>query len=121
MTKLALLSGGKVYLVEEGRDPTTHESRFAKEAESRVERTRSTNSWKDDTEAWNMGVGMMPGMAAFQNAGRPRMSPQFTGVTRGIGNTMCYSMNVFGAGGLFSFDLDKGVETRLMHSNDFNP
>ncbi|TWT98619.1 TolB-like translocation protein [Stieleria varia] len=121
MTKLALLSGGKVYLVDGDRDPTTHESRFAKEAESRVQRSRSTNSWKQETDAWDLNASMMPGLGAFQNAARPQAIPRFTGVTRGIGNTMCYSMNVFGAGGLFSYDLEKGFETRLMHSNDFDP
>lgn len=119
--KLALLSGGKIFLSDVEGKPTTHESRFAKEAEARVGRSQATSGWKSESDAWNTDAVMMPGFARFQNAGQSRRAPQFTGVASGTENMMCYSMNVFGAGGLFTYDLDKGFETRLMHSNDFDP
>ena len=119
--KLALLSGGKIFLVSPGEEPKTHESRFAKDAEARVAKSDANHGWKEGTDAWNVEASMMPGIGRFQNAGRARPAPRFTGVARGTENMMCYSMDVFGAGGLFTYDLDKGYETRLMHSNDFDP
>lgn len=121
MTKLAVLSDGKVFLVEQGKPPVAHESRFAKEAEARADRNRRTNEWKEETDSWDMQSAMNPGLSQFQTAAQPQAPTRFTNVARGKGNTLCYSLNVFGAGGLFTYDLEQGFETRLMHQNSFRP
>lgn len=119
--RYAFLSDGKLHFAGSNGELTTHESRFAKDAQARVERNLAANGWKGESDAWNMQNAMVPGLASFQSAGSGQPAPRFTGVAAGLPGHVCYSMDVYGAGGLFTFDLEKRCETRLMHRNEFNP
>ena len=120
--RLAFLTDGRLIIVDDDGSSTTHISTFAQSAEKRSERTQQLNDWKSETDSWGaQGAMQMPGMPQFQTAGRPQTPTQFTNISAGEANTVSYSMNVYGAGGLFIYDFDKGYESRLMHANNFHP
>ncbi len=119
--ELAFLCGGKLYFVDSDGQQKTHESRFANEAIQRTERSRTINDWKSDTDAWGSQNMMFPGMPQFQSAAQPQAPTQFTNIASGEDDLVCYSMSVFGAGGLFRYDLNQQTELRLMHANAFRP
>ncbi len=106
---IAYLSGGKLYCKTDNGTPREIASPYIQEIENRLARSKERNAWKQNTSFQ---------VAAYGNA------RDFSGATGGIRFTsalfhqdrsVLYFLKDQGIGGLFSFDLDTGVELRIVH------
>lgn len=118
--KIAFIAKGELFLFDEGDKPRSVTSTFMVEAEKREAKGRAVNGWKENTTMWGEGWGA-PQLKQFQTAGSQRKKIAFTNVARDQCANMAFSLGLPGGAGLFRYDCQRQIETRLMHRNSFFP
>ncbi len=106
--RVAWLSGGKLFFKAEGGAERQIHSPYIQEVENRMARSNERNAWKKDTSFAVSAAGQMRNFAG-DGAAITVSSALFQG------NSLLYFLQDRGIGGLFSQDLDSGVETRILH------
>ncbi len=119
-TKVAFIAKGELFLFNEGAKPQPVTSTFMQEAEKRDAKGRAVNGWKENTTMWGDGWGA-PQLKQFQTAGSQRKKLSFTNVARDQRANIAFSLGLPGGAGLFRYDCQQRIETRLMHRNSFFP
>ena len=119
-SRIAFIAKGELFLFEEGDKPQSVTSTFMEEAEKREAKGRAVNGWKENTTMWGEGWGA-PQLKQFQTAGSQRKKISFTNVARDQRANIAFSLGLPGGAGLFRYDCQRRVETRLMHRNSFFP
>jgi hypothetical protein len=118
--RVAFIAKGELFVFGEGTQPRSISSTFMEEAEKRESKSRAVNDWKENTTTWGEGW-TAPQMQQFQNAGTQRKKMAFTNVTRDQNANLAFSLGLPGGAGLFRYNCERNVETRLMHRNSFFP
>ena len=116
---VAFIAKGELFVLKEGESARAVNSAFMMEAEKREAKQQAINGWKESSSMWSGGL-MNPQLAQFQNAGAQQKKMFFNNVAGG-GGRLAYSLQMPGGGGLFRYDCQKNMETRLFHRNSFFP
>lgn len=106
---VAYLSGGKLFCKTDQGSPRQIHSPYITEVENRVARSKEKNAWKQGT---SFQVSASRDLRQFNGDG-----PVIT-VSSALfvkDRTLLYFLRDEGIGGLFSYDLDTGVEVRIVH------
>lgn len=115
----AWISRGRLFVKRGTADVVEIESDFAKNSLERELRRSSNNSWKGRSGVWGE-MGMAPPGGAPWESGDPIRQIRFVAVAPGDGpNELYYVLDLGAVGGLFSYDMERDEETRLMHSQTF--
>ncbi len=111
--RLAYLSGGKLfYRGTDGHTDQLH-SPYIQEVEDRMARSQERHAWKKDT---SFSVSANGGRREFENDGATiRMASAQLSETG-----LLYFLADRGIGGLFSYNLESKVETRILHRQHLN-
>ncbi|GAB5442637.1 MAG: hypothetical protein Fues2KO_29860 [Fuerstiella sp.] len=95
------------------------ESDFARNALERDQLHQANHAWKGRSGVWG-SLGMEPPGVAPWEIADPARTVRFVCVARGgHANELLYVLQMGGIGGLFSYDLERDEETRLMHRQGF--
>ena len=106
---LAYISGGRLFCKTDNGPAREIGSPYIQEVVDRLERSKDRNAWKQGT---SFQVAAHGGVRDFEGAGAGiRFSSAIFYKDRGL----LYFLSDDAVGGLFSFDLDTGVERRLLH------
>ena len=106
---VAYLSGGKLFCKTDAGAPKQIFSPYITEVENRLARSKERNAWKQGT---SFQVSASRDLRQFNGDG-----PHIT-VSSALfcqDRTLLYFLRDEGIGGLFSYDLDSGVEKRIIH------
>lgn len=106
---LAWLAGGKLFCKTDQGSPKQIHSPYITEVENRIARSKEKNAWKQGT---SFQVSASRDLRQFNGDG-----PTIT-VSSALflkDRTLLYFLRDEGIGGLFSYDLDTGVELRIVH------
>lgn len=106
---VAYLSGGKLFCKSDAGAPKQIFSPYITEVENRMARSKERNSWKQGT---SFQVSASRDLRQFDGD-----DPLIT-VSSALfcqDRTLLYFLRDEGMGGLFTYDLDTGLETRLLH------
>ncbi len=116
---VAWISRGRLFVQAPGKPLREIESDFAKQSLEREFREVETNAWKGRSGVWgNLGM-QPPGMAPWESQ-EPRRQIRFATIARGkSASEIFYVLDMGAVGGLFSYDLEKDIERRLVHRQGF--
>jgi hypothetical protein len=118
--RIAYVAEGKLYLKKTDTADAAQllESPFVQTMLDRSERTRQRYDWKNQGMAWQLNpAGMMGlGRGAMPNVRQVRVS----GLSRGEGDALMYSLETDTVGGLFTYDTAEKHERRIYHRNEFH-
>jgi hypothetical protein len=106
---VAYLSGGKLFCKTDGGAPRQIDSPYIQEIEDRLARSKERNAWKQNTSFQIAAGGQMRSFAGDGGG------IEFTSALFHKERSVLYFLKDQGIGGLFSFDLDTGVELRILH------
>ena len=106
---VAYISNGKLFYQPEGGALRQLHSPYIQEIEDRLARSNERNSWKKNT---SFEVGAYGQMKQFGAAANPI---RYTSAQFDQQQSILYFLSDQGIGGLFSFNLETGVETRIVH------
>jgi hypothetical protein len=106
---VAHISGGKLFCKTDNGPPREISSPYIQEIVDRLARSKERNAWKQGT---SFQVAAHGGARDFDGAGA---GIQFSSALFHKDRSLLYFLRDAGIGGLFSFDLDTGVELRLLH------
>ena len=116
---VAFLSRGRLFVKRPDGPVEEIESDFARNAMKREEKLQSQNAWKQRGSAWDsMSMGG-PQFSDWEQQGKPRVGFRISNIAAGADNSIFYSLDMHGVGGLFLYDLQKKREARLMHREGF--
>ncbi len=105
---VAYFANGNLFYREAGGTLTQLHSPYVQQIADRIERSKERHAWKNGTSFNVSASGQMRQFAT--DGGQIQVtSAQFHD------NKLFYFLRDEGIGGLFSFDLDSGVETRILH------
>ena len=116
---IAWISRGRLF-VRRGTEPAREvESEFARKAIEREIRDSQLNSWKGRSGIWgNMGI-QPPGTVPWEDV-EARRRIRFAALAPGESpDHICYVLDMGVVGGLFSYDLSRDEERRLVHRQGF--
>ncbi len=106
---VAYISGGKLFCKTDNGPAREIGSPYIQQVVDRLERSKERNAWKQGT---SFQVAAHGGVRDFEGAGAGiRFSSAIFHKDRGL----LYFLSDNTIGGLFTFDLDTGVELRLLH------
>jgi hypothetical protein len=107
--QVAYIANGKLFYKAAGGVIKELHSPYIQEIDDRMARSKERNSWKKGT---SFEVGAYGNMRSFAADG-----PQIRVTTARFDqpNVILYFLQDEGIGGLFSYDLKSGVETRILH------
>jgi len=106
---VAYVSGGKLFCKTDNGPAREISSPYIQQVVDRLERSKDRNAWKQGT---SFQVAANGGVRDFEGAGAGiRFCSAIFYKDRGL----LYFLSDNAVGGLFSFDLDTGVELRLLH------
>ncbi|MCY0914114.1 hypothetical protein [Massilia antarctica] len=106
---VAYISNGKLFYQPEGGALRQLHSPYIQEIEDRLARSNERNSWKKNT---SFEVGAYGQMKQFGDAAN---AIRYTSAQFDQQQSILYFLSDQGIGGLFSFNLATGVETRIVH------
>ena len=106
---VAFISAGKLFCKSGNGAVTQLFSPYIQEIEDRLARSKERNAWKENTSFQVSASGQMK-QFAHDGAGIAVTSALFHKE-----RSVLYFLKDQGIGGLFSYDLDSGVETRILH------
>ncbi|MCE3605290.1 hypothetical protein LXA47_17000 [Massilia sp. P8910] len=106
---VAYISNGKLFYQPEGGALRQLHSPYIQEIEDRLARSNERNSWKKNT---SFEVGAYGQMKQFGDAAN---AIRYTSAQFDQQQSILYFLSDQGIGGLFSFNLETGVETRIVH------
>jgi hypothetical protein len=106
---VAYISGGRLFCKTENGPAREIDSPYIQQVVDRVERSKERNAWKQGT---SFQVAAHGGVRDFEGAGA---GIQFSSALFCKDRSLLYFLSDRAIGGLFSFDLDTGVELRLLH------
>jgi hypothetical protein len=107
---LAFVSRGKLFCSTPSRSLHEIQSSYSQAAKDRIERSRRLHGWKEGT-AFSTPFARRRGAEAPAMAELQVTSAQFTP----DGGCVLYFLRDSSVGGLFSYDVASGAETRLLH------
>lgn len=116
---IAWISRGRLFVKRGTEPPREVESDFARKAIDREIRDSQNNSWKGRSGIWgNMGI-QPPGNAPWEDVDA-RRKIRFAAVAAGESpDHIYYILDMGVVGGLFSYDLTRDEERRLVHRQGF--
>ena len=106
---VAYISGGKLFCKTDSGVPREISSPYIQDIEDRLSRSKERNAWKQGT---SFQVGAHGNMRDFTH---DSIGIQFTSALFHKDRSVLYFLQDQGIGGLFSYDLDSGVEVRIVH------
>jgi hypothetical protein len=106
---VAYISGGKLFCKTDHGVPKQVHSPYIQQIEDRLARSQERNAWKQNTSFQVGAYGQSRDFAATAAA------IQFTSALFHKDRSVLYFLKDQGIGGLFSYDLDTGVELRILH------
>ena len=106
---VAYISGGKLFCKTDNGVPKQISSPYIQEIEDRLARSKERHAWKQNT---SFQVGAYGQMKDFTAEGD---GIEFTSALFHKDRSVLYFLKDQGIGGLFSYDLDTGVELRIVH------
>lgn len=106
---VAFIANGNLFYQPDGGAVRQLHSPYIQEIEDRLARSNERNAWKKNTSFEVAAYGQMKQFGGAANAIRVT-SAQFD-----QDQSILYFLSDAGIGGLFSFNLDTGVETRIVH------
>lgn len=116
---IAWISRGRLFVRNSSGDVREIESDFARNALERDQLHQANHAWKGRSGVWG-SLGMEPPGVAPWEIADPARTVRFVCVARGgHANELLYVLQMGGIGGLFSYDLERDEETRLMHRQGF--
>ncbi|MDQ1919092.1 hypothetical protein [Massilia pseudoviolaceinigra] len=111
---VAYLSNGKLFYQPDGGALRQLHSPYIQEIEDRLARSNERNAWKKNTSFEVAAYGQMKQFGEDANAIR------YTSAQFDEKQSILYFLSDAGIGGLFSFDLETGVETRIVHRQNLD-
>ncbi len=120
---IAYIARHKLHVCDASEKPREIESDFGRQFLERQMRDIEQHGWKGRSGVW-AGMGMAPpSLAQWQEAGGPTLvQPKTIALSRGPQpGQLLYALDLGNVGGLFSYDLGKKSERRLMHKEGFAP
>jgi hypothetical protein len=106
---VAFISAGKLFCKADHGAPRQIFSPYIQDIEDRMARSKERHSWKQGT---SFQVGAHGQTKSFDNDGA---NIQVSSALFYKDRAVLYFLRDQGIGGLFSYDLDSGVETRILH------
>ena len=106
---VAYISGGNLFCKTDNGVPKQIHSPYIQQIEDRLARSQERNAWKQNT---SFQVGAYGQSRDFNAQGS---SIAFTSALFHKDRSVLYFLKDNGIGGLFSYDLDTGVELRILH------
>lgn len=106
---VAYISAGKLFCKTDNGVPRQVFSPYIQDIEDRLARSKERNAWKENT---SFQVGAYGQMKSFCADGG---GIEFTSALFHKDRSVLYFLKDQGIGGLFSYDLDSGVELRIVH------
>ena len=106
---VAYISGGRLFCKTDNGPAREISSPYIQQVVDRLERSKERNAWKQGT---SFQVAAHGGVRDFEGAGA---GIQFSSALFYKDRSLLYFLSDNSIGGLFSFDLDTGVELRLLH------
>jgi hypothetical protein len=116
--KLAYLSLGRLFVLEQDGSPRPVESEFGREVVQRSLQRQNKNKWKTEGEGNLFNRGSLWGVGR-EDPAAARVA--VTAVTRGASvGQMFYALDTSTVGGLFGYEMDGGKENRLFHRENLH-
>ena len=106
---VAYISAGKLFCKTDNGVPKEISSPYIQDIEDRLARSKERNAWKENTSFQVGAYGQTKTFAADGAA------IQFTSALFHKERSVLYFLKDQGIGGLFSYDLDTGIELRIVH------
>jgi hypothetical protein len=106
---VAYISGGKLFCKTDNGAARQISSPYIQEIEDRLARSKERHAWKQNT---SFQVGAYGNTREF---GADGGTIEFTSALFHKDRSLLYFLQDQGIGGLFSYDLDSGVELRIVH------
>ncbi len=106
---VAYISAGKLFCKTDSGAPKEIASAYIQDIEDRLARSKERHAWKENTSFQVGAYGQTKHFSADGGA------IQFTSALFYKDRSVLYFLKDQGIGGLFSYDLDAGVETRIVH------
>jgi hypothetical protein len=106
---VAYISGGRLFCKTDHAPAQEISSPYIQQVVDRLERSKERNAWKQGT---SFQVAAHGGVRDFEGAGA---GIRFSSAILHKDRALLYFLTDDAIGGLFSFDLDTGVEQRLLH------
>jgi len=115
--RLACITGAKLMVVEQGRDPREVDSPYAEQVRSRERQIRRRTAWK------TQGTGaqfMAGGRTVLWGQEQDELPPaRIVGLTRGReAGEIVYALSTGVVAGIFAQVVDSGTEQRILHDAD---
>ncbi|WP_394778698.1 hypothetical protein [Undibacterium sp.] len=111
---VAFLSDGKLFYKAAGGELKQIHSQYIQEVTDKLERSKERHAWKQNT---SFSVSANGGMRQFNNDGPHIVA---TSLQFDQDKTVLYFLKDDGIGGLFAYDLESGVEKRILHKQNLN-
>jgi len=105
---VAFIAAGKLFCKTDGGPARQIFSPYIQEIEDRLARGKERHAWKENTSFQVSASGQMRQIGSEANI-------QFNSALFHQDRALLYFLRDKGIGGLFSYDLDTGVETRILH------
>lgn len=116
---VAYLAEGKLFLLRGSGEAEEIQSHFVQEIESRAERNRERNGWKQQSTGWSMtsrGLGAPEFLARMHGLnGAQGKSVRFTALSKSEVGKWFYGLSIDGVGGLFEYEERDQSERRVIH------
>lgn len=116
--KLAYLSLGRLFVLEQNGTPRPIESEYGREVVQRSLQRQNKNKWKTEGEGALFNRGSLWGVSR-EDPTAARVA--FTAVTRGIKpGLLFYALDTGTVGGLFGYEMENARENRLFHRENLH-
>jgi hypothetical protein len=116
--KLAYLSQGHLFLLDQSGNPKPIESEYGREVVQRSLNRQNRNKWKTEGEGALFNRGSLWGVSREDPTA---MRVAITAVTKGSNQgQLFYALDTITVGGLFSYDVESGKENRLFHRENLH-
>lgn len=106
---VAFISAGKLFCKSSNGLVTQVSSPYIQDIEDRMARSKERHAWKQNT-SFQVGAG-----GQLKQFAADGVNIAVTSVLFHKGRSLLYFLKDQGIGGLFSYDLETGVETRILH------
>lgn len=116
---IAWISRGRLFVQQPGREARQIESPFAQQALQREMRDTELNAWKGRSGVWgSLGIEP-PGAAPWEEQNSRRQIFVRTIARAAKPTELFYVLDMGTVGGLFRYDLEHDIESRLVHRQGF--
>ncbi|MES2046805.1 MAG: hypothetical protein V4447_00275 [Pseudomonadota bacterium] len=111
---VAFISEGKLFYKTAHSEVRQIHSPYIQEMSDKLEKSKERNAWKQNT---SFGISANGGMRQFDADGAHILA---TSVQFDQKNTVLYFLQDTGMGGLFTHDLESGLERRILHKQNLS-